>query len=622
MKTFIANVLKKHFYLLIAAGWLLTIAFIINTYLDSPSSAKVVRNSIADFLHDREQDFLKLAGDTSMIRKMADQVLDEDLIRHLAEKKYTILIYEPRNFDGSWSLQFWNNQYIVAEPSMMNFADTVYFKHLRNGYYEVIRKTVFVPQKGSILVLGMIPVRWEYFIPFDNLPNTFVENEHAEKKVKLADRTTDLSVQSSIGNAKFYLERVEQQETATIGWLTISFIVVGILFLLYFFQQLAHEIAVDYGLWRAIMFLVTAILLMRGATYLFPQLLDMRRLELFDPTIYGSGLLQSSLGDLLINAFLFCWTALFIRRESAAMYFLPDKNKYNQWIRVVIILAFLVMSTFYFANLVRSLIADGKISFNVIDFFSLSLYSFIGFIVLACLALGYFFLSQILVRIIYPTFKQYPLIIYIIIATIGLLTLTFVKIPSVASLNLFILLWLLFFMWLLKKEFFGGLHGRLNPTEVLFWLFIFSLSLASVIIVENSRIELETRKRQAEKLFFQADPSSERRLSIALTYFDNDFLYPNFERFKSPETNRFLKDSLANKNFSAYLDQYENHIYTFTVEGRPLFNNDPISYDTLNTIFRITGKPTSITNVKYFEKSFDKFAYIFKQDITDTLFRT
>ena len=622
MKTFIVQVLRRYFYLLIAAGWLLTIAFIINTYLDSPSSTKVVRNSIEDFLHEREEDFIDIAGDTAFIRRMVDQKLKEDELNDLAKKKYTILIYEPRNFDGTWSLQSWNNQYIIAEPRHLQSSDTVYFEHLKNGYYEVIRKSAFLPQKGSVIILGMIPVRWEYFIPFQNLPNTFVDHGYAEKKVMLSDKPTDLQIKSSLANTGFYLERKEEQETATIGWLTITFIITGILMLLYFLQQVAHEMAKEYGLWRAIMFLVGAVLLMRGATYLFPGILDLRRLELFDPTIYGSGILQSSLGDLLINAFLFCWLTLFLRRESSGIYFLPDKKKYNQWIRVVIILGFLVMSTFYFANLVRSLIADGKISFNVLYFFGLTIYSVVGFIVLACLALGYFFMSQILVRIIYPTLKQYPLIIYIIVATMGLLVITFIRTPTVASVNLFILIWLLFFIWLLYQKFFGDLHSNLNPTEVLFWLFIFSLSIAGVIISENGRIELEDRKRQAEKLLFQADPSSERRLSIALTYFDNDFLYPNFERFKSEASNRFLKDSLANKNFSAYLDQYENHIYTFDADGKPLFNEYPVSYDTLNTIFRITGKPTSIPNVKYFEKAFDKFAYIFKQDITDSLFRT
>jgi len=51
----------------------------------------------------------------------------------------------------------------------------------------------------------------------------------------------------------------------------------------------------------------------------------------------------------------------------------------------------------------------------------------------------------------------------------------------------------------------------------------------------------------------------------------------------------------------------------------PLYNEAATSYDTLNTIFNIQGKSTSISDLKYFEKSFDKFSYIFKRTVVDTL---
>ncbi len=38
----------------------------------------------------------------------------------------------------------------------------------------------------------------------------------------------------------------------------------------------------------------------------------------------------------------------------------------------------------------------------------------------------------------------------------------------------------------------------------------------------------------------------------------------------------------------------------------------------LNTIFGIQGKQTSIADLKYFEKSFDKFSYIYKKEIADS----
>ena len=601
------------------AAWLLTIAVIINTYIDSPSSTKVIRSSIEKFLQEREEDFFQIAKDTAFVRQLSNRELSTEQIESLVQKRYGLLIYEPRNFDGTWALQFWNNQYIVASSEILEMPDTNTFQRLANGYYEVIKRTVFLPQKGSIIVLGMIPVRWEYYIPFANLPNVFVGNNYAENKVKITPQETDFPVRSKLGQTLFFLERIQMQETSKMGWVTIVFIITGILLILYFLQQVASEISRQISWWRGILFLVSAVIFLRAFTYFFPDVLQLRRFELFDPTIYSTSFLMASLGDLLINSFLFCWTMLFVRRELDESYFLPSKNKIIQWIKVIATLFILVGTTFFVASLIRSLIIDAKISFNVTNFFSLSVYSVVGFIVLACLALGYFYLSQTLLQIIHPSFKQFPLAMYALSTTMGLLLLSINSSSGKSQLYLFVMVWLLLYMWLLHLKIFGGSKFKLSASEVLFWLFIFSLSISFVIISENRKKELADRKLLAETLFFQTDPNSERKLSIALTYFDNDFLYPNFDRFKSPVSNQFLKDSLANKNFSAYQNDYENHIYTFDSSGKALFNQNPVSYDTLNTIFTMTGKTTSIENLRFFEKSFDRFAYIFKKEITDTL---
>ena len=156
-------------------------------------------------------------------------------------------------------------------------------------------------------------------------------------------------------------------------------------------------------------------------------------------------------------------------------------------------------------------------------------------------------------------------------------------------------------------------------TGILFWLFFFSFSLSAVIIFENRKIELMQRMLFAQKLSIQSDPSSEQLLSISLTYLDNDFLAPNFRRFTDPNSNKHIKDSIINKNFSAYINKYETKIFTFDDQMKALHNEEPVSYDTLNTIHRIKGKPTSIAGLHYVERSFDKFSYIFKREVIDTL---
>ncbi|MBS1934983.1 MAG: HAMP domain-containing histidine kinase, partial [Bacteroidetes bacterium] len=278
----------------------------------------------------------------------------------------------------------------------------------------------------------------------------------------------------------------------------------------------------------------------------------------------------------------------------------------------------LVIATFIFAYIVQSLVADAKISFNVINFFSLNVYSFIGFIVLASLALSYFFFTQIIMRHFSTLSAGDNIANYIITSFIGLLLLTFIKKTDIIELDVFVLLWLLIYLWLIQRKLFSGLNARLNISEVLFWLFIFSVSVATVIIVENSKIELQQRKVTADRLSEQADPSTEKVISIALTYFDNDFLYPNFDRLKNSAENAYIKDSLINQSFSTYRSKYDTKIYTYGADEKPLFNEESVSYDTLNTIFKIQGKPTNVAGLRYYEKSFDKYSYLYKKNITDS----
>ncbi|MBL7735985.1 MAG: HAMP domain-containing histidine kinase, partial [Chitinophagaceae bacterium] len=201
---------------------------------------------------------------------------------------------------------------------------------------------------------------------------------------------------------------------------------------------------------------------------------------------------------------------------------------------------------------------------------------------------------------------------------VGLTILSFTKNTTVVELNLYVLAWLALYIWMTQLKILSGLRSRLNISELVYWLFVFSFSIAAIIVFENRKIEFEQRKMFAEKLSLRADPSSERLLSIALTYFDNDFLQKNFNRFHDEYANADLKDSLIKKNFSAYIDKYDTRIYTFDASEKPLFNWIPASFDTLNTIFRIQGKETSIRDLRYFEKSFDKFSYIYKKEVEDT----
>ena len=131
-----------------------------------------------------------------------------------------------------------------------------------------------------------------------------------------------------------------------------------------------------------------------------------------------------------------------------------------------------------------------------------------------------------------------------------------------------VLAWLLIYTWLVNRDGVILNRIRINIAGILFWIFVFSVSIAAIMLAENRKVEWEKRKFYAEKLAVQTDPSSERLMNIALKYLDNDFLQENFYRFKDSVSSRYLRDSIIAGNYSAYLNKYDTRLYVYDTLGR------------------------------------------------------
>jgi two-component system, NtrC family, nitrogen regulation sensor histidine kinase NtrY len=621
LKNFFQQVVRKNAFFFLGAAWLFTIAFIIDNYWYSSSSAKYLRKHIESDIQFQEKDFDKFIRDTALLERLVTQHYTADELNETTEKKkYCIFLYSYEDYGGN-DLKFWNSQLVLPENDLLQGKEINELVRLRNGQYECVRRQVTVAGNKKLLALALIPVRREYYLEIEKLKKEFINYPQAEKSVSITDKQTDYPVNSVTGQTLFFLLAKFVAERENTNWLTLTLNIIAITLLLIIVHNTAHYFSVTFGYLKGILFLIGMVLFLRVLIYSFPFLLNLRQYEIFDPSIYSSNMVLNSLGDLLINSFLFCWIVLFIRREAGEKRFSLTKNKNWYWVVLILPILVLVITTFVFASIIKSLISDARISFNVTNFFSLvNISSLGGFLVLATLSLSYFFLSQVILQLISPLLQKKRYILFVIIAISGLILLTVIQSNSFVQLNIYVLVWLLLYVWFMQQHFVTGNDFKFAISEVLVWLFVFSFSISAIIIIENQHIELEQRKHGAEKLSDQADPTSEKLLNIALGYFDNDFLFDSFTRFQVKSSNHSLKDSLVNKNFAPYMDRYDTRIYTFdsSISHKPLFNEDPVSYDTLDIIFRIQGLRTNVHDLRYFSKSFDKFSYIYKKEVKDT----
>ena len=620
MKPLFKHIFFRHYGLLVLATLLFLLSFVFNTYYSKRSLVGRERKLLENYIQYQQKDFYKFLQDSVQLRHLVQRNESLEEFKSVESKDYGIYLLAESIF-GGYDLLFWSDQLIVPPAQSYHLPDGEYFQHLANGFYVVIKKTFSLKgMSNNLVAYAMIPVQSKYYIETNYLPPEFAHSKNANQRVMISAKPTNFPIKSVSGETLFFLDKKTSPAITSNDRVTIFLRFSSLILLVIFIHLLADATVRRRGVWQGVSLLAGLLVVLRVIIYFFPGLFNFRQFELFNPIIYGSSAVHRSLGDLLINSILFCWISLFAWTKSANekidFHLFNDKLK---WLIGIVSLFFLILSTFAVSNVIRSMIADSKISFDVTNFYSLDEYSVVGFVVLACLSLGYYYFTRLLFRLIFPVFENRFFLIYFVIALTGLIYLTFRGNDPSVQFYIPVLIWLIIYTWLVSQHGFIINRFRINITGMLFWLFVFSLSIATIILTENKKKEWLNRQLIADNLSNQADQSNEKLLSIALAYLDNDFLLQNFHRFYDPEKGRALKDSLITQLYSGYLNKYDTRLYIFDANGKGLNNDDPASIDTLNTILSVQSKPSArIPGLYYSETAYNNFSYITKREITDS----
>jgi len=604
--------------LLVLAAFLFLLSFIFSAYFARQSSIAGDRKLLQSFLHAQQKDFNSFLKDTGLIRKLVHKQESLEEFKKVANREYGIYIYD-QPISGGHKMVFWSNQIIVPREESFYQPDGEYFHRLLNGYYLTVKKTIFLPAiQEWYIVFAMIPVRYNYFIETDYMHQQFTFSKDADERIRISDAETNFPVESLSGVTLFYLEKKINRSADYENNLTMALRITALILLLMFVHFVAEKVAKKRGVWMGVTLLATSIIALRLIIYFFPVVLNLRQYELFDPTIYGSNFILRSLGDLLINSLLVCWIVLFAWSKLGNHKFEISNPALKRTIGITA-LFFLILSTFTLAGVIRSLISDSKISFDVTNFFSLTIYSVVGFVVLASLSLAYYYFTQILFHFIFPVFEKRAVLIYFVMALTGLIYLTIRLGDPLVQFYIPVLLWLVIYTWLVSQKGFVINRFRVNIAGILFWIFVFSVSISAIILFENKTKEWQMRKSMAEKVAMENDPTNEKQISIALTYLDNDFLLNNFYRFRDKMNGRFLKDSIINNSYRGYINKYQTKLYVFDEDNKGLDNEDLTSYEALNTILTMQARATDVNDLYYYEKSNNQYTYITHREVVDSV---
>lgn len=611
------NTLKKaiyrHGYLIITAAWLYTFSFIFINYWSYNASPQKVQAKLTQRIARLEEKLDKLVADRARINALIGANNNEQKEK-MVKEGYGLFIYD-LNMISSPSLLYWNTNQYYTVPDDLYRQDSSWFSIKRNGEFEIIKKKLLLNDR-ELLVVGMIPIRWSYFIENKYLHSDFAGYSGLDEQYELITVPGGdvLPIYNSNGDELFGIRLKPGKSFLSYDSITIAFRVLAIVFLLIFLHSICIEVMQRNGFRVGYTLLVGLVVFIRLVAYQFNFPFDYSKLPLYDPSIYASNILHPSLGDLLVNSVLLFWLIGVYKNytDGKTWFMQPLSIKIRNYGSIFL----LTFMGYLVAGVIKSLVQDSKISTDVTNFFSLDFYSVTSFVILCFLVLSFFEFSQIILKPI--TQRKFPLFEQgITVAIIGFLCLLLFysnkEIPS----GLGVLIWLILYLAILHLRK-SDLHlPLLRSPFFIFWVMFFTLSIAAVVMYENRITEFEQRKRIAQKLALQVDPSGENLLNIAATNFDDEFLKQNFYRFQSEYTNKFIKDSLINQNFSGYLNKYDTRIYTFDSLYHPLYNEDSTDYAAIKTIVLNQARPTVIPGLYSYDNTGEGFSYLYQKEVKD-----
>ncbi|MCU0321546.1 MAG: ATP-binding protein [Chitinophagaceae bacterium] len=605
MKQRIIEAFWKHGYLLIAALWLYTVSFIISNYWTYYSSVEKSVKKIEEQVQKKEKQFLKYTQDSLLLEDLIKRRSSSIQRNDLFQAPFGFFIYTKGN---NQQLIYWNSNLFVFPQEEMSKSPGIYTVKYTNGSF-LLRIEDF----GNYRIAGMIPVKWNYFIENEYLHSVYDGLEEIDEILELTSNPTSLFIRSITGEPIFYFEEKNHDFYVKYDSFTLLTRSIGIILFLFFLHAFAAELVVLIGFWKPYLGLLFIVVGLRAISYPTHFPFDLSRLQLFDPSIYGSDWIHPSLGDILVNAILLFWLLGFYKTYQVKI---PTFSIKKTVFRVALNIALLSVFAKLVIQLIGSLVRDSQISFDVTQFFSLSIYSLIGLIVFCLLIISFFLVAQLLLSPIFTDETSIKTIVYGII--IGLIPMiAYYAINGNILWGLTLLFWLIIFIVILYHRRTDMLRPIYKSTYFIFWVFFFAISISSLLLYQFNQLTQKQLKIFAEKLLDNEDLNDESYIGIATQFLRTDFLFEQFERLKLPYSNQFIKDSLVRENFTGYLNRYETSFYFFDINNEPLFNPDARTTQELDSILTNQSEATQYDGLFRSKNNIGEFSsFYFKMDIS------
>ncbi len=552
--------MKYKYIILFLAIFIITFSWANLKNISEPKEYVVDIDAFEEILHKKEnflqkvidslrediiQNKYELANDNKNIFPKKD-------ISYLSKQGLCILIYH------NDTLKYWSNNSFkmnsfydlkLENSRLINFKNS--WSLIQNSFFQQFK------------IVGLIKIKDSYSYQNNLVVNNFAKDFDAHPSIKISAVPLSYSYPIKDKNQEyvFYLipsnSKTENPDTFAINILYLTSLIFFFLF-----------IVALISLWdnsNKSLYIIATILLISTLRFFmiyfkFPN--NLYNLEIFDPSLYAKSFLFGSLGDLLINTFIFViipYAFIIILKNNLNKILTFNTHKYIKFLLLNIFITLIFLTAIYLNNLGYSLITDSNIYFEIYNVLSANIYSFIGISILT-LFLGIFvYLATQLIFLLTDIYNTTSFFTAILFNTLIYATLYYVF-------NLGI-----YYNYLLTPLIiFAILFIHRKKHRFKYYSYIFSVLTASMYIVIFVMFTLSNKYKEETKLLInqltnEHDILAELLLSEMETNLKNDETIIAY--LQTPYQERVtekLENYLQKAYFSGYWNKYYINILVFS----------------------------------------------------------
>lgn len=503
---------KRLFYILFILLSLFAVAFSYDYFINKSNDLSgFVADIETTFMNNEEEVEYWLNAPKKLLKvftipkdspvKEKSKKLDE--LTSIANKDYSLYW-----FSGD-TLKYWSKSEVVPSEEVivrLKANNAPMFVKLPNGYYQLEIRELGGDLSGQS-ILSAIPIKREYSFESDYLKNSFISENPIPQNIYIEEYPTDFPIDNKYGDIICYLDASGTSSNKQHQLITLLLFLIAFTYLAIIINNFANYLVERYQPWVGAAFLVSSVMGIRYLSIGQNVAEKFSNLEILSRS-FATPVLNSSLGDLIINSVLFLWLMVFFHREFRIKAMI-NLGPVTRFIMTSLNYFPIVLGLLMITGLFKSLVVDSGIVFDFENVFNLDIFSFLSIISLILLLIALFLFTHRMML----TIKSIGMSRYARLGAFALAIL--VSMPFIISADLLLVpvkMVLITIIYVLAFDIF--IDNKLPGfTWMILWFFLFSAYSAALLFKYNLDRDLETRKDYAVALAESRDSIAEMEIN-------------------------------------------------------------------------------------------------------------